>query len=131
MHELKSEFSGYDTGSFESYLDDTDETNLKYLLTDNLLASPLGKRVKLLITANDVIHSRAAPSSGTKVDAITGRSNAATVKASPSGDFHGQCPELCGSGHGPMPVSVRIRLPTTQTDAGPGTCREDCNLLDK
>jgi cytochrome c oxidase subunit 2 len=78
-----------------------------YLLNvDNPLVIPTNKRIRFLITANDVIHSWWVPDLGWKKDAIPGFVNAAWTKVKEPGIYRGQCAELCGRGHGFMPVVV-------------------------
>ena len=81
-----------------------------YLLeVDNPLVVPLGKKVRLLITANDVIHSWSVPAFGVKQDAIPGFVRDTWFKAEQTGIFRGQCSELCGKEHGFMPIVVEVK----------------------
>ncbi|MFW6027698.1 MAG: cytochrome c oxidase subunit II [bacterium] len=80
----------------------------RLLATDNDLVVPVGKTVRVIVTAGDVIHNFAMPSMGLKVDAIPGRLNEAWFKATRVGMFYGQCSELCGVGHAYMPISIRV-----------------------
>lgn len=80
----------------------------RLLATDNDLVVPVGKTVRVIVTAGDVIHNFAIPSMGLKVDAIPGRLNEAWFRAERTGMFYGQCSELCGIGHAYMPISVRV-----------------------
>lgn len=78
-----------------------------YLLeVDEPLVLPVGKKVRFLITANDVIHSWWVPDLAVKKDAIPGFINEAWVKIEEPGIYRGQCAELCGKDHGFMPVVV-------------------------
>jgi cytochrome c oxidase subunit 2 len=78
-----------------------------YLLNvDNPLVIPTNKRIRFLITGNDVIHSWWVPDLGWKKDAIPGYVNAAWTEVKEPGTYRGQCAELCGRGHGFMPVVV-------------------------
>jgi heme/copper-type cytochrome/quinol oxidase subunit 2 len=61
-----------------------------------------------MLTAKDVLHSWAVPNLGVKVDATTGRSNKATIVSLLAGEILGQCSELCGLGHGTMPIVVKL-----------------------
>ncbi len=80
-----------------------------YLLeVDNPLVVPTGKKVRLLVTANDVIHSWWVPDFGVKRDAIPGILNDIWFIADEPGIYRGQCTELCGKDHGFMPVVVRV-----------------------
>ncbi|EBA00870.1 cytochrome c oxidase subunit II [Marinobacter sp. ELB17] len=78
-----------------------------YLLeVDNPLVVPVGQKVRLLMTANDVIHSWWVPEFGLKKDAIPGFINEAWIRVDTPGTYRGQCTELCGKDHGFMPIVV-------------------------
>lgn len=80
-----------------------------YLLdVDNRLVIPVNKKVRLLFTSNDVIHSWWMPSFGVKKDAIPGFINESWVKTDKIGTYRGQCAELCGTNHGFMPIVVDV-----------------------
>jgi len=81
---------------------------LRLLETDNHVVVPVNKVVKVLITANDVLHAWAVPSFGVKRDAVPGRINETWFKAEKEGVYYGQCSELCGSRHSFMPITVRV-----------------------
>ena len=79
-----------------------------YLLeVDNEMVVPVGKKVRLLLTAADVIHAWWVPQLGVKQDAIPGVVRDAWFRADRPGIFRGQCAELCGKNHGFMPIVVR------------------------
>lgn len=83
-----------------------------YLLdVDNPLVVPVGVKVRLLITADDVIHSWWMPAFGIKKDAIPGFVNESWFKVDPDkpGIYRGQCAELCGRDHAFMPIVVDAR----------------------
>jgi cytochrome c oxidase subunit 2 len=80
----------------------------RLLETDNHVVVPVNKVVKVLITANDVLHAWALPSFGVKRDAVPGRINETWFKAEKEGIYYGQCSELCGSRHAFMPITVRV-----------------------
>ena len=83
-----------------------------YLLeVDNPMVIPTGKKVRLLLTANDVIHSWGVPDLGVKKDAIPGFVNEAWTRVEEEGVFRGQCAELCGKDHGFMPIVVKVTSP--------------------
>jgi len=85
-----------------------------YLLeVDQPMVVPAGKRVRVLITAGDVIHSWWVPAFGVKQDAIPGFVRDAWFRADKPGIYRGQCAELCGKEHGFMPVVVEV-LPADQ-----------------
>ena len=85
-----------------------------YLLeVDQPMVVPVGKRIRVLITEGDVIHSWWVPAFGVKQDAIPGFVRDAWFRADKPGIYRGQCAELCGKEHGFMPVVVEV-LPTDQ-----------------
>ena len=78
-----------------------------YLLdVDHPLVLPIGRKIKFLITADDVIHSWWVPALGWKRDAIPGFVNEAWTNIDKPGTYRGQCAELCGKDHGFMPIVV-------------------------
>ena len=80
-----------------------------YLLrVDNPLVVPVGKKVRVITTANDVIHAWMVPAFGVKQDAIPGFVRDTWFRAERTGDFYGQCAELCGKEHAFMPIHVRV-----------------------
>jgi cytochrome c oxidase subunit 2 len=96
---------------FDSYM--IDEKDLKegqprLLAVDNEVYVPVNKVVKVMITANDVLHAWALPSFGVKRDAVPGRINETWFKADRTGTFYGQCSELCGIKHAFMPITVNV-----------------------
>lgn len=78
------------------------------LATDNRMVIPVGKPVKMLITAADVIHSFAIPAAWFKLDAVPGRINEKVLQIDREGVYYGQCSELCGARHGFMPITVEV-----------------------
>jgi cytochrome c oxidase subunit 2 len=96
---------------FDSYM--IEEKDLRadqprLLAVDNEVIVPVNKVVKVLITANDVLHAWALPSFGVKRDAVPGRINETWFKAEKEGTYYGQCSELCGIKHAFMPITVRV-----------------------
>ncbi len=80
-----------------------------YLLkVDNPLVVPVDKKIRIVLTANDVIHAFAVPSFGIKQDAIPGFVRDTWFRAEKTGDFYGQCQELCGKEHAYMPIHVKV-----------------------
>jgi cytochrome c oxidase subunit 2 len=80
-----------------------------YLLeVDNPLVVPVGKKVRILTTANDVIHSFWVPAFGIKQDSIPGFVRDTWFRADKEGTYRGQCAELCGKDHGFMPIVVEV-----------------------
>jgi cytochrome c oxidase subunit 2 len=83
-----------------------------YLLdVDQAMVVPTGKKVRVLITAGDVIHSWWVPAFGVKQDAIPGFVRDSWFKADTPGIYRGQCAELCGKEHGFMPIVVEVKTP--------------------
>ena len=96
---------------FDSYMiEDKDlKANQPRLLSvDNEVVVPVNKNIKVLITANDVLHAWALPSFGVKRDAVPGRINETWFRADRTGTFYGQCSELCGIKHAFMPITVKV-----------------------
>jgi cytochrome c oxidase subunit II len=75
---------------------------------DQAIAVPVNKVVHLLVTSNDVIHSWAVPSFGTKMQAVPGRTAALWFKPTAMGTYYGQCAVLCGKLHSAMPIAVHV-----------------------
>ena len=84
-----------------------DRPYTRLLTTDTQVVIPVGKIIRVQITATDVLHSWAVPSLGVKKDAVPGRLNELWLQADREGIFYGQCSELCGTNHGYMPIEVR------------------------
>ena len=83
--------------------------NVPYrLAADEPMVVPVGKTVRLLVTASDVIHSVALPAFGLKTDAVPGRTNETWFRAERTGVYYGQCSELCGVDHAFMPIEIRV-----------------------
>jgi cytochrome c oxidase subunit 2 len=80
-----------------------------YLLkVDNPLVVPVNKKVRIITTANDVIHAWGIPAFGVKQDAIPGFVRDTWFRSEKTGDFYGQCYELCGKEHAYMPIHVKV-----------------------
>jgi len=85
------------------------ETVDNYLLkVDNPLVVPVDKKVRIITTANDVIHAFAVPAFGIKQDAVPGFVRDTWFRAEKIGDYYGQCQELCGKEHAYMPIHVKV-----------------------
>jgi len=89
--------------------DELEENQPRLLSTDNALVVPINKNIKMQITSDPagVIHSWAMPSLGVKMDAIPGRLNETYFRITEPGMYYGQCSELCGPGHGFMPIMIK------------------------
>lgn len=80
-----------------------------YLLkVDHPLVVPVNKKVRVIVTGGDVIHAFAVPAFGIKQDAIPGFVRDTWFRAEKTGDFYGQCQELCGKEHAYMPIHVKV-----------------------
>jgi len=80
-----------------------------YLLkVDNPVVVPVNKKVRIITTANDVIHAWGIPAFGVKQDAIPGFVRDTWFRSEKTGDFYGQCYELCGKEHAYMPIHVKV-----------------------
>lgn len=80
----------------------------RMLSVDNHVVVPVNTKVRVLTTGADVIHSWAVPAFGVKRDAVPGRLNETWFQAERTGTFYGQCSELCGVGHGFMPIVIDV-----------------------
>ncbi|WP_442896243.1 cytochrome c oxidase subunit II [Bosea sp. MMO-172] len=80
----------------------------RLLAVDNEAVIPVGKIVRVQVTASDVIHKFTVPSFGIKIDAIPGRLNETWFKAEREGIYYGQCSFICGQDHAYMPIAVRV-----------------------
>jgi cytochrome c oxidase subunit 2 len=110
----KYEYMDQDIGFFSSLSTPRDQIDNKaakgkdYLLeVDNAVVIPTGKKVRFLVTANDVIHAWWVPQLALKKDAIPGFINEVWTRVDEPGTYRGQCAELCGKDHGFMPIVVQ------------------------
>jgi cytochrome c oxidase subunit 2 len=90
--------SGIDPATVDNYL----------LEVDNPLVVPVNAKVRLLVTASDVLHAWWVPDFGVKKDAVPGYVNETWFTADTEGTYRGQCAELCGMDHAFMPIVVRV-----------------------
>jgi cytochrome c oxidase subunit 2 len=84
----------------------------RLLGVDERMVVPAGAMVKVIVTADDVVHSWGVPSFWVKMDAVPGRLNETWFKVDRPGLYYGQCFELCGARHGFMPIAVEVVPPT-------------------
>ncbi|MGY4395186.1 cytochrome c oxidase subunit 2 [Sphingomonas sp. UYAg733] len=89
----------------------TDADGPRLLAADNRVVLPVGVPIRLITTANDVIHSWAVPAFWIKLDAVPGRLNETSFTIDKPGVYFGQCSELCGARHGYMPIAVEAVTP--------------------
>lgn len=92
--------------SYPKLIEDLIPGEIAGLEVDNKIVLPVLTPIRLLITANDVIHSWAMPALGVKIDAIPGRVNYGFIYILKPGVYYGQCSELCGLGHSSMPIAI-------------------------
>jgi cytochrome c oxidase subunit II len=96
--------------TFDAYMvadADLQDGQLRLLTTDNAIVLPVDTRIRVLVTATDVLHSWAMPSFGVKIDAVPGRINETWFSINEPGMYYGQCSELCGDFHGFMPIMIK------------------------
>ncbi|OYY43985.1 MAG: cytochrome c oxidase subunit II [Gallionellales bacterium 35-53-114] len=93
----------------ENYNGKSDKGENYLLEVDNPMVVPVGKKVRVLLTASDVIHAWWVPEFGIKQDAIPGFIKDSWFKADKAGIYRGQCAELCGKDHGYMPIVVEVK----------------------
>jgi cytochrome c oxidase subunit 2 len=89
---------------------------LRLLDVNNPLELPVGKKVRILITSGDVIHSFFIPSLGVQRYAIPGRTIETWVEITKPGDYYGECNQICGTNHSQMPISIHA-VPPAEFDA--------------
>nr|YP_009034260.1 cytochrome c oxidase subunit II [Atractosteus tropicus]AHZ61436.1 cytochrome c oxidase subunit II [Atractosteus tropicus] len=103
------ELTDYEDLNFDSYMIPTSDLTpgqFRLLETDHRMVVPMESPIRMLISAEDVLHSWAVPSLGMKMDAVPGRLNQTTFIASRPGVYYGQCSEICGANHSFMPIVV-------------------------
>nr|YP_008993067.1 cytochrome c oxidase subunit II [Paraplagusia bilineata]AFB71250.1 cytochrome oxidase subunit 2 [Paraplagusia bilineata] len=109
------EYTDYEDLNFDSYMTPTQDLapgQFRLLDVDFRMVVPTETPIRVLITAEDVLHSWAVPSLGVKTDAIPGRLNQTTFLVNRPGVFYGQCSEICGANHSFMPIVIEsIPLP--------------------
>jgi cytochrome c oxidase subunit 2 len=111
-HQWYWEYSYPDQGNLDiesRYVGDDDlkPGQLRLLDVDNQLVIPVNKKIRILTTSTDVIHSFFIPSFGVQRYAIPGRTIETWLEANEIGTFYGECNQICGQNHSQMPISVR------------------------
>jgi cytochrome c oxidase subunit 2 len=86
----------------------TEKSDTYLMEVDNEMVVPVGKKIRMVTTANDVIHSWTIPAFGVKQDAIPGFVRDTWFRAEKVGTYRGQCSELCGKEHAFMPIVVKV-----------------------
>nr|YP_009479494.1 cytochrome c oxidase subunit II [Pagellus acarne]AVV92442.1 cytochrome c oxidase subunit II [Pagellus acarne] len=103
------EYTDYEDLGFDSYMLPTQDLapgQFRLLEADHRMVIPVESPIRVLVSAEDVLHSWAVPSLGVKMDAVPGRLNQTAFIASRPGVFYGQCSEICGANHSFMPIVV-------------------------
>nr|BBH36381.1 cytochrome c oxidase subunit II [Betta apollon] len=103
------EYTDFEDLQFNSYMIPTKDLSpgqFRLLEADHRMVVPVESPVRVMVTADDVLHSWATPSLGIKLDAVPGRLNQTAVITSRPGVFYGQCSEICGANHSFMPIVV-------------------------
>ena len=107
------------------------EIPVDYLFkVDNPFVVPVDKKIRVITTANDVIHAFAVPQFGIKQDAIPGFVRDTWFRAEKIGDYYGQCQELCGKEHAYMPIHVKVVSAADYTSWVDGKRKEAAAKLD-
>nr|YP_010398087.1 cytochrome c oxidase subunit II [Rasbora pauciperforata]UQJ79429.1 cytochrome c oxidase subunit II [Rasbora pauciperforata] len=103
------EYTDYENLEFDSYMvqtQDLTEGGFRLLETDHRMVIPQESPIRIIVSAEDVLHSWAVPSLGIKMDATPGRLNQSTFMVLRTGMFYGQCSEICGANHSFMPIVI-------------------------
>lgn len=89
-----------------TFTEDLEDKSLRMMATDNNVVLPVGKKIRLLLTADDVLHAWGVPALGVKLDTVPGRLNETWVEIDRPGMYYGFCSELCGVNHSYMPIAI-------------------------
>nr|YP_001994408.1 cytochrome c oxidase subunit II [Bathyprion danae]BAG49348.1 cytochrome c oxidase subunit II [Bathyprion danae] len=103
------EYTDYEDLTFDSYMIPTQDLSpgqFRLLETDHRMVVPMESPIRVLVSAEDVLHAWTVPALGVKMDAVPGRLNQTAFLASRPGVFYGQCSEICGANHSFMPITV-------------------------
>lgn len=103
------EYTDYQNLEFDSYIIQTEDLTpgqFRLLETDHHIVVPIQSPIRVLVTAEDVLHAWTVPALGVKIDAVPGRLNQTAFIISRPGIFYGQCSEICGANHSFMPIVV-------------------------
>nr|YP_009424519.1 cytochrome c oxidase subunit II [Hippocampus sindonis]ASU92665.1 cytochrome c oxidase subunit II [Hippocampus sindonis] len=121
------EYTDYKDLAFDSYMIPTQDLmpgQFRLLETDHRMVTPVESPIRVLVSAEDVLHSWAVPSLGLKMDAVPGRLNQTAFITSRPGVFYGQCSEICGANHSFMPIVVEA-VPLKQFESWSSLMLED------
>nr|YP_010947463.1 cytochrome c oxidase subunit II [Parupeneus barberinoides]WGO62563.1 cytochrome c oxidase subunit II [Parupeneus barberinoides] len=103
------EYTDYEDLAFDAYMiptEDLEPGQFRLLEADHRMVIPVESPTRVLISAEDVLHSWAVPSLGIKMDAVPGRLNQTSFLSTRPGVFYGQCSEICGANHSFMPIVI-------------------------
>nr|AQZ24946.1 cytochrome c oxidase subunit II [Gyps himalayensis]QDF42596.1 cytochrome c oxidase subunit II [Gyps coprotheres] len=103
------EYTDFKDLTFDSYMVPTTDLlpgHFRLLEVDHRMIVPMESPIRIIVTANDVLHAWAVPALGVKTDAIPGRLNQTSFITTRPGVFYGQCSEICGANHSYMPIVV-------------------------
>nr|WNH23730.1 cytochrome c oxidase subunit II [Poromitra crassiceps] len=103
------EYTDYEDLGFDAYMIPTEDLapgHFRLLEADHRMVVPVESPIRILVSAEDVLHSWAVPALGVKMDAVPGRLNQTAFITSRPGVFYGQCSEICGANHSFMPIVV-------------------------
>nr|YP_007890845.1 cytochrome c oxidase subunit II [Johnius grypotus]AGH27497.1 cytochrome c oxidase subunit II [Johnius grypotus] len=103
------EYTDYEDLGFDSYMIPTQDLSFgqsRLLEVDHRMVVPVESPIRVLVSAEDVLHSWAVPTLGVKMDAVPGRLNQTAFITARPGVFYGQCSEICGANHSFMPIVV-------------------------
>nr|WNH24034.1 cytochrome c oxidase subunit II [Myliobatis freminvillei] len=103
------EYTDYQDLEFDSYMIQTEDLTpgqFRLLETDHHMVVPMQSPIRVLVTAEDVLHAWTVPALGVKIDAVPGRLNQTAFIIPRPGVFYGQCSEICGANHSFMPIVV-------------------------
>nr|BAM74736.1 cytochrome c oxidase subunit II [Bolinichthys distofax] len=124
------EYTDYEDLAFDAYMIPTQDLlpgQFRLLETDHRVVVPIESPVRVLVTAEDVLHSWAVPALGVKMDAVPGRLNQTAFLTSRPGVFYGQCSEICGANHSFMPICVEA-VPLEHFENWSSMMLEDASL---
>ncbi len=110
------EYPDYDDFGFDALMAKEEDLpasqrNLYKMMTDNIVVLPTDTKIRLQITASDVLHNWSISDFGVRTDAVPGRLNEAWVQITKPGFYFGFCSELCGANHAFMPITVQAVPP--------------------
>nr|YP_010397723.1 cytochrome c oxidase subunit II [Rasbora borneensis]UQJ78883.1 cytochrome c oxidase subunit II [Rasbora borneensis] len=121
------EYTDYLNLGFDSYMVSTQDLTpgqFRLLETDYRVVVPQESPIRVLVSAEDVLHSWAVPSLGVKMDAVPGRLNQTAFIVSRPGVYYGQCSEICGANHSFMPIVIEA-VPLETFEKWPAMMRKD------